>query len=93
MTYREARRGAAIAGAVLFAMPIAEVMLGLGTAGPVHFIVGTLGARFGNHTSYQSSAANRALGTPRGGLRTVPMRSPSFGARLEPSRTILTVMR
>lgn len=44
MTYREARRGAAIAGAILFAMPIAEVMLGLGTAGPVHFIVGTLGA-------------------------------------------------
>ena len=34
----------AIAGAILFAMPIAEVMLGLGTAGPVHFIVGTLGA-------------------------------------------------
>lgn len=44
MTYREARRGAAIAGAILFAMPVAEVMLGLGIAGPVHFIVGTLGA-------------------------------------------------
>jgi hypothetical protein len=33
-----------VAGAVLFAMPVAEVMLGLGTAGPVHFIVGILGA-------------------------------------------------
>jgi hypothetical protein len=43
MTYREARRGAAIAGAILFGMPIAEVMLGLGSPGPVHFIVGTLG--------------------------------------------------
>ena len=44
MTDREARRGAAIAGAILLAMPFAEVALGLGSAGPVHFIVGTLGA-------------------------------------------------
>ena len=44
MTHREARRGAAIAGTILLAMPLAEVMLGLGSAGPVHFIVGTLGA-------------------------------------------------
>ncbi len=44
MTYREARKGSMIAGAVLFAMPIAEVTLGLGSAGPIHFIVGILGA-------------------------------------------------
>src|SRR5688572_3030534 len=43
MTHREARRGAAVAGAILFAMPVAEVMVGLGSPGPVHFIVGTLG--------------------------------------------------
>lgn len=43
MTYRQARRGAAIAGAILFAMPVTEVMVGLGTPGPVHFVVGTLG--------------------------------------------------
>jgi hypothetical protein len=43
MTYREARRGSTIAGAVLFAIPVAEVALGYGTAGPVHYIVGTLG--------------------------------------------------
>ena len=30
------------------------------------FIVSTLGARFGNHTSYQFSEANFAFGTPRG---------------------------
>ena len=42
MTHREARRGAAIAGAILFAIPVAEVMLGLGSPGPVHFIVATL---------------------------------------------------
>ena len=44
MTTRDARKGAVIAGALLFAMPVAEVTLGLGVAGPVHFIVGTLGA-------------------------------------------------
>lgn len=44
MTHREARRGAVIAGAILFAMPFAEISLGLGVAGPVHFIVGMLGA-------------------------------------------------
>lgn len=44
MTYREARRGAAIAGAILFIMPVMEVLLGLGVAGPVHFVVGSLGA-------------------------------------------------
>lgn len=44
MTHREARRGAVIGGAILFAMPIAEILLGMGVAGPVHFIVGMLGA-------------------------------------------------
>jgi hypothetical protein len=44
MTYREARSGAVIAGAILFTMPVAEILLGMGVAGPVHFIVGTLGA-------------------------------------------------
>lgn len=43
MTYREARRGAAIAGAVLFAMPVLEVLYGWGTPGPVHLVVGSLG--------------------------------------------------
>lgn len=44
MTYREARRGAAIAGAVLFAMPVLDVLVGVGTPGAVHLIVGTFGA-------------------------------------------------
>ena len=57
------------------------------------FIVGTLGARLGNQTSYQSSAAKRLFGTPRGGLRTVPMRSPSSRACGVPSRTMRTAMR
>ena len=43
MSYREAKRGAAIAGAVLLVMPVLEVALGLGTPGPVHFVVGSLG--------------------------------------------------
>jgi hypothetical protein len=43
MTHREARRGAAIAGAILFAMPVTEVMVGLGSPGPIHFVIGTLG--------------------------------------------------
>ncbi len=44
MTHREARGGAAIAGAILVAMPILEVALGVGVPGPLHFIVGMLGA-------------------------------------------------
>lgn len=43
MTYRDARRGAAFAGALLFAMPLVEVLYGINAPGPVHFIVGTLG--------------------------------------------------
>ena len=44
MTTRDAKRGATIAGAVLFTMPLLDVVLGVGTAGVVHVIVGTLGA-------------------------------------------------
>lgn len=44
-----------------------------------------LGARFGSQTSYQSSAAYRLLGTPRGGRRTVPRRTPSSLRRGLPS--------
>jgi hypothetical protein len=43
MSYREARRGAAIAGAVLFTLPVVEVFYGLGTPGPVHIIVSVFG--------------------------------------------------
>jgi hypothetical protein len=44
MTYKQARGGAAIAGALLFAMPVLDVFLGVGTPGAVHLIVGTFGA-------------------------------------------------
>lgn len=43
MTHRNARRGATVAGALLLAMPVIEVGLGLGTPGPVHFLVALLG--------------------------------------------------
>jgi hypothetical protein len=44
MSYRDARIGAAIAGAVLFSMPVLDVVLGIGTPGPVHLLVGSFGA-------------------------------------------------
>jgi hypothetical protein len=44
MSYRDARRGAALAGALLFALPLVEVLYGLGTPGPTHFVVGVFGA-------------------------------------------------
>ena len=44
MTYRNAKIGAAIAGAVLFTMPLLDAFIGVGSAGPVHFLVGTMGA-------------------------------------------------
>ncbi len=50
-------------------------------------MVGTLGARFGNHTSYQFCGAKADFGTPRGGRRTVPMRVPSPSTRGLPSLT------
>jgi hypothetical protein len=56
-------------------------------------MVGTLGARVGYQTSYQFSDANFAFGTPRGGLRTVPMRVPSPCARGLPSLTIRMAIR
>jgi hypothetical protein len=43
MTYREARTGAAIAGAVLLAMPTVDVLYGMSGAGPMHFLVGSFG--------------------------------------------------
>jgi hypothetical protein len=55
-------------------------------------MVSTLGARFGNHTSYQSCEANADFGTPRGGRRTVPMRRPSFFALGVPNLTTRTAM-
>src|SRR5438552_6431168 len=51
------------------------------------FMVSTLGARFGNQTSYQFCDANAFLGTPRGGRRTVPMRGPSRSALALPNLT------
>src|SRR5262245_46411086 len=54
--------------------------------------VAASGARIGSQTSYQSSFAWRDLGTPRGGRRTVPMRSPSPGALGVPRRTIRTAI-
>src|SRR5438552_975276 len=54
------------------------------------FMVSTLGARFGNQTSYQFRVAYSVLGTPRGGRRTVPMRVPSPSALALPSLTTRT---
>jgi hypothetical protein len=56
------------------------------------FIASTLGARFGNHTSYQFCFENCAFGTPRGGRRTVPIRVPSLGSRGVPRRTTRTLI-
>src|SRR5262245_30224967 len=55
-------------------------------------MVAGLGARFGNHTSYQSCDANSLFGTPRGGRRTEPMRVPSFAALRSPNRTTRTAI-
>jgi hypothetical protein len=44
MTHREARSGAAIAGAILCAMPLADMLLDPGRSGAVHFVVGVMGA-------------------------------------------------
>jgi hypothetical protein len=44
MTYRNAKRGALIAGAVLFAMPVLDVFVGIGSPGALHLLVGTMGA-------------------------------------------------
>jgi hypothetical protein len=44
MTHREARSGAAIAGAILCAMPLADLLIGSGNVGALHFVMGVLGA-------------------------------------------------
>src|SRR5215475_4910921 len=51
-----------------------------------------LGERLGSQTSYQLSFENRVFGTPRGGRRTVPSRTPSSGVRGVPSLTIRIAM-
>src|SRR5438552_3156314 len=56
------------------------------------FMVSTLGARFGNQTSYQFCDANAFLGTPRGGRRTVPMRGPSRSVLALPNLTTRTAI-
>src|SRR5574337_2064627 len=56
------------------------------------FMVSRLGARLGNQTSYQFRDENSALGTPRGGRRTVPMRVPSPSTRGLPSLITRTTM-
>jgi hypothetical protein len=44
MSYRNATTGAAVAGVVLVAMPVLAVAAGMGTPGPLHVILGALGA-------------------------------------------------
>jgi len=44
MTHRNARTGAALAGTILFSMPLLDVFVGVGTPGAAHLVVGTLGA-------------------------------------------------
>ena len=39
MTHREARSGAAIAGAILCAMPLADMLFDPGRSGPLHLVV------------------------------------------------------
>ena len=43
MTRREARSGAAIAGAVLCALPLADLLIGPGHVSSLHFAVGVIG--------------------------------------------------
>ena len=44
MTHREIRSGAAIAGAILCAMPLADMLLDPGRSGPLHLVFGVMGA-------------------------------------------------
>jgi hypothetical protein len=44
MTHREARSGAAIAGAILCTMPLADILIGAGSVSALHFVVGVFGA-------------------------------------------------
>ena len=43
MTHREARSGAAIAGAILCAMPLADLLIGSGNLSALHFVMGFIG--------------------------------------------------
>jgi hypothetical protein len=43
MTHREARSGAAIAGAVLCALPLADLLIWPGSVSAQHFVVGLFG--------------------------------------------------
>lgn len=43
MTYRTARTGSAMAGALLLALPITEVAYELATPGALHVVVASLG--------------------------------------------------
>ncbi len=43
MTLREARKGAAIAGAVLFIIPVVEVFFGARGIGAEHLVTGVIG--------------------------------------------------
>jgi hypothetical protein len=44
MTHREARSGAALTGAILCALPLADLLIGPGNVSALHFAVGVLGA-------------------------------------------------
>ena len=44
MTSKEARRGAALAGAVLLSMPLIDALLATAAPGLVHLVVGSFGA-------------------------------------------------
>jgi hypothetical protein len=44
MTYRDAKRGAAMAGAMLLALPVLDLAMGVANAGVTHFVVGAFGA-------------------------------------------------
>jgi len=43
MSYRDARRGAVIAGVLLVSMPLMDVLLGAPSPGLAHFAVGAVG--------------------------------------------------
>ncbi len=43
MTLRDARRGAAVAGAVLFVLPVMEVLFGARGIGAEHVVTGVFG--------------------------------------------------
>lgn len=43
MIYREARTGAAVAGALLLSLPALDVLIGTASLGFVHFAVGSFG--------------------------------------------------